>query len=47
MAEAHLKTVQNTINDLEQQSLNLQEELKRLKEYLSQGIETLTKESSN
>ena len=44
MAEAHVKTIENTIADLERQSLNLKEEIDKLKNYLGQCIESLSKE---
>lgn len=41
MAEAHLKTVQKAIEDLENQIQNMYSEIKKLKEYLEKGQEII------
>lgn len=43
MAEAHLKSVQNAINDLEQQKEKINQEINRLNEYLKNGVDNLQK----
>ena len=43
LAEAHLVTVQRTINDLEGQKRNIDDEIAKLTEYLKQGAEELEK----
>tara|TARA_B100002019_G_C21047032_1_gene487317 strand:- start:532 stop:714 length:183 start_codon:yes stop_codon:yes gene_type:complete len=41
MAQAHLVTVQRTIQDLENQKANIEQELQKLSTYLQEGIEEL------
>jgi uncharacterized protein YicC (UPF0701 family) len=41
MAEAHLGNVQKAIADLEAQKAQIDEEIARLKVYLSEGVEVL------
>jgi predicted nucleic acid-binding Zn-ribbon protein len=41
MAQAHLVTVQRTIQDLENQKANIEQELQKLSSYLQEGIEEL------
>lgn len=43
MAEAHLKSVQSAINDLEKQKQNINQEINRLNEYLKNGVDNLQK----
>lgn len=43
MAEAHLKSVKNAINDLEQQKEKINQEINRLNEYLKNGVDNLQK----
>lgn len=47
MAEAHLKTVQKTIVELENQTQNIFQEIKRLQEYLEAGQKTLEENAKN
>ena len=42
MASAHLQTVQKAIVDLEQQSQNIFQEIKKLQEYLEKGQEVIS-----
>lgn len=41
MAQAHLVTIQRTIQDLEGQKANIEQELQKLSVYLQEGIEVL------
>lgn len=41
MAKAHLQTVQKAIVDLQNQRTNIEEEIKKLTEYLKNGLEQL------
>ena len=41
MAQAHLVTVKRTIQDLENQKANIEQELQKLSIYLQEGIEEL------
>ena len=41
MAEAHLKTVEQAIKDLEMQVQNIYQEIKKLNDYLEQGKEVV------
>ena len=46
MAEAHLVTVQRTIQDLEKQKANIESEITKLASYLEEGIKELNRESN-
>jgi hypothetical protein len=46
MAEAHLTNVQKVIVDLQNQRLKIDEEIKRLSDYLQSGVDVLNKEKS-
>ena len=41
MAKAHLSNVQKAIGDLEKQKENIQQEIDKLSEYFSKGLEKL------
>jgi len=41
MAKAHLANVQKAIGDLEKQKENIQQEIDKLSEYFSKGLEEL------
>jgi predicted nucleic acid-binding Zn-ribbon protein len=41
MAKAHLSNVQKAIGDLEKQKENIQQEIDKLSEYFSKGLEEL------
>lgn len=45
MAEAHLGNVQKAILDLEGQKANIDEEIKKLTNYLKEGISSLNPET--
>ena len=47
MAQAHLVTVQRTIQDLENQKSNIEQELQKLSVYLQEGIETLNETNAS
>jgi len=47
MAEAHLKTVEKTISDLEIQTQNIFQEIKKLKEYYEAGRKSLEESAKN
>jgi predicted nucleic acid-binding Zn-ribbon protein len=46
MASAHLQTVQKAIADLEQQSQNIFQEIKKLQEYLEKGQEVISSQKN-
>ena len=47
MAQAHLVTIQRTIQDLENQKSNIEQELQKLSVYLQEGIETLNETNTS
>ena len=46
MAAAHLQNVQKAIADLEQQSQNIFQEIKKLQEYLEKGQEVISSQKN-
>tara|TARA_S200002703_G_C3644448_1_gene197830 strand:+ start:250 stop:435 length:186 start_codon:yes stop_codon:yes gene_type:complete len=46
MAQAHLVTVQRTIQDLQQQKINIDQEIEKLTQYLNESAGELEKETN-
>tara|TARA_B100002019_G_C21024308_1_gene476424 strand:- start:35 stop:220 length:186 start_codon:yes stop_codon:yes gene_type:complete len=46
MAQAHLVTVQRTIQDLQQQKTNIDQEIEKLTQYLKESAGELEKETN-
>lgn len=46
MAKAHMGSVQKAIVDLQNQKQNIEQEIQKLTEYLSQGLKEINQETS-
>lgn len=47
MAKAHMGSVQKAIVDLQNQKQNIEQEIQKLTEYLSQGLKEINQETSH